>query len=191
MQVMRWNQWIGLSLAAIGLLFGIYSFLFPHAQVVTETLSLADGTQAQLTARIPDRGWAGDNTSFSLKVTTQTSSNAAALLHLGARLEMGNVEVSPAGIVKRSLDEGDSTLFTWQVKAYTVGLTPGILWLYQTDATRDNYALYGKEFSFSANDYWGISPLIARIGAAVVFMAGLLLWFVSSKNRQKLSPKKK
>jgi hypothetical protein len=175
MQGMRLKFWSGIGLTSLAFLFFLFTLLFPQAQTASTSIHLTDGTQVTLSARIPVRGWVGDGNGYSLKVDTQAGTSSAALLRLGARLEMGNVMLNPSGTIERSLKPGDSIRFDWQATAYQRSETQGVLWLYQIDDSGNSYALYARQFTFSAREFVGINLLWARIAAGAILITGALL----------------
>lgn len=184
---MRWNYWLAICLILLG--GGILGFTLLFQQTTTSTVAttLADGTQVHLAARVVDRGWVNDQNQFSLKLITGSNSTESTHLQLGARLEIGDVSLVPQGTVIHSLQAGDSATFDWQVQAYKTGSTPGILWVYQVAANGEDTAIYAKEFTFSAYNYLGLSPLLARLLAGGFCLLGLfLIWFARLQRKRNL-----
>jgi hypothetical protein len=191
---MRFKFWLGLCFTSFAFFFIVFTLLYPRAEVASASVRLADGTQVNLTARITERGWVGDANGFSLKVITQAGTSAAAsatttLERFGARLEMGDIVLNPTGTIERGLKAGDSATFNWKASAVLPGETSAVLWFYQIGANGDDYALYAKQFTFSAQDYAGLNPMWTRLGVGLVLViGGLLLWSdVRKKKRKPLS----
>jgi hypothetical protein len=187
---MRIKFWLGLVLTSLAFFFIAFTLLYPRAEIVSATTHLADGTQVTLTAKVAERGWVGDPNGFSLKLITQAVGFAATLEHVGARLEMGDIDLTPSGTVERGLNPGDSAAFTWQARTSRPSVTSGVLWLYQINTDGSEYALFAKQFSFSAANYAGLDPLWVRIGVGLALIIGaLLLW--SDGRKQKINSFKK
>jgi len=175
---MRWHFWLGLALALLGAITLLFTLFFRQIQTSTVNLSLANGVQVRLTASITDRGWVQDANDFALKLVSQPGTGGETPLRFGARLEMDNLQVSPQGTITRSMEAGDAATFSWQVRAYTPGVTPGVLWFSQIDNSGNGSVLYAKEFNFAANNFWGLAPFWVRCLAVVLLLiGGGLMWW--------------
>jgi hypothetical protein len=179
---MRWYSWSGFVCLVFSLAIIAVLLFYPQSQNTSVTAVLLDGTPVQVTVTVADRGWVKQANKYSLQVSTPTETGKSSL-QLWARLEMTGQQINPQGISERIIQPGDKTTFKWSAISGQRGVTPGVLWLYQSEGSGEKSLLYAKEFSFSAHDFWGISIIAAQIAAAVFFLLGIgLIWLGRKKN---------
>jgi hypothetical protein len=175
---MKWKFWIGIILLAVGI--GVFCawFIYPQANLAAVNLTLADGTQVHLSARLAERGWNHTKNEYLVKLTTTTQENSAQSISLQGRLEIGSVYLSPQGTLTETVVPGGELSFRWTAQTYAPGSVTGVLWVSQLDAQGDWYALYAKPFTLSTVNFAGITPewIPWLGGGCLVLGAILILW---------------
>ena len=178
---MRRSYWFIFGLLLIGGGLLLFSLFFPHSKSATVNINLQDGPQVRVTAGWTDRAWVMDASRFSLKLVTQSAAGASAAQRFAARLEMGALETTPKGIVEHTVKTNGAATFSWQVRPYTAGVTPGILWLYTVDDNGNETAIFAQEFEFSASDFLGLPPNLFRLLALAALLAAVMIYLFSRR----------
>ncbi|MHC1739747.1 MAG: hypothetical protein AB9897_01405 [Anaerolineaceae bacterium] len=183
---MRWKFWIGLILLLAGLAGVVFLLAFPQKLESNVNITLADGSIVHASTRVIERGWVGDSYEYSLNLATEANPTQTAPFVFKARLNIGNLQTIPTGTITFSLQAGDSAKYLWQSRSYQPGNLPGVLWLSQSNDAGQDFAIYAKEFTFSTNNYFGVSPLIGKVIVGIVGLGGVcLLWLTWREKKHK------
>ena len=181
---MRWRLIIGVILFILSLGIGLVTLLYPETTTSRLTVSLTPEIEAEIQIKTPVRAWVADKTSYTLQSVIENGSAQSAPLTLSARLEMGDVDVNPQGLVNEIVTAGGGVKFTWSVRPPQAGKYPGILWLFEKNGTSAETLVLAREVELTSVKTFWVSPILARLAALILFSVSLGLLFSFWKHQR-------
>lgn len=183
---MRWYSFIGVFLAVLA----IVGIVFTSLPVPSQTTTIPfynDETQAgMLSLTLPQEIRVGDTAEIMLQVDylpesgTQTNK-------LIARVESGDLFISPKGEGKVLIDPHKSTFFTWKIRSLSKGECDATMWLFEQKPGAEPGLILSRKIRLSSVLFLGISYSLARILSFSLLMVGFGLVFPYALRKMKKS----
>ena len=185
---MRWYLITGFVLIGLAVVFCVLSLAVPVAISQQVTITLPDGNPGDLTVDLPQRGWAGDWASISVRLSTEDSGSTDQPLSIRFKLETTDAETQPDGSIQTVILPGEETSASWRIRSSRKGTIENILWVFSKSQGGDEQLLYAKAFSYSSLYYWFLPPPLCRGIVIALTIIGVVL-IVVVKTRPLVSSK--
>lgn len=182
---MRWNKKTGILLvvlAAVGLVITKWPLSVQTAQIPFSSTDELEGT---ISLSYSDHLKIGDKSEVSLNITFDQSKNVKPSIILYSKLELNNLEVSPFGEGKVTVDPSKPLVLKWDVLPWKSGAYSGTLWLFSESTEGDKQLILARPINLVAKTFIGLSYHSVRISCIFGLIAGLFLFFFPLINIKK------
>lgn len=180
---MRWNRWFGIGLAVVSaacLFISIWPISHHSDQVA---FSSTEGITGTLQVTLPDQIHIGDHSDLRLNISLNQDPLSNKRLTFLSKLEMGDLNVSPSGEGRVSIDPGKPFSLQWQIAPYKPGVFSGTLWLFLETAAGERDLILAKPIELKAVTLIGSSYQRVKAVSIAGLIAGLALYLVKIKKK--------
>jgi hypothetical protein len=172
---------IGSFLCTFALAVMAVSLLIPTNVLAKTDFTTDGGVRGTISLEIPERGWAGDWAKVRVNLSTEGNAGSAAPLLLRVRLEMVDAETRPEGDVSSTIQPGETSTFSWQLRSAKKAEIKAILWVFVKEQSGDERLLFGREFSYRSLYFGFFAPVAARVVGGFALIIGVVLLAFRSK----------
>lgn len=181
--IMRWNRWFGIGLAVVSVVFLLIS-IWPISQHSDQVaFSSSEGITGTLQVTLPDRMHVGDKSDLRLNISLNQDPITNKRLTFLSKLEMGDLNVSPNGEGRVSIDPGKPFSLQWQIEPYKPGVFSGTLWLFLETAAGERDLILAKPIELKAVNLIGSSFHRVRAVSIAGLITGIFISLLKIKKK--------
>jgi hypothetical protein len=175
--VVKWNRITGIILLLMALVCLLISIWPVADHTIQIPFSISDEIAGKLELSNPDQMRVGDKTDIILRIVLDQDSQENQKLTLISKLELYNLEVTPRGEGKVTIDRSIPLVLKWKITPRTSGIFSGTLWLFAESNTGDRNLILARPIQLVAKTIFGVSYQMARIIGFIGLITAIFLIF--------------